>query len=280
MAGLGDLLHLRQTLILSQLLDIDVRPAQVHFLAKLVPLSGQDEELHLIEGVLKDQDVALSFRHWPRVPTPLLRDAVLGLGVGEIAWVRSELAYEDNLWVLGQRLDELVHFLTDSGRLARRMPDAEDVLKRMRRTRSKAQLWALHDACVWRLAELGPEEQNGERGKLVEAFGPPPAPGTEMIQPIKTSLKLYEEGRTMGHCVATRADDVINGECYIYRVLAPQRATLQIGIGDHHLVIDEMRLAYNAEPSAECWRAIKLWLAEANRTFRRVGTGEHHTAQP
>ena len=54
----------------------------------------------------------------------------------------------------------------------------------------------------------------------------------------------------MRHCVATRADDGLAGECYVYRVnLTGERGTLQVGIRPDGLLIDEFRLRNNAEPS-------------------------------
>lgn len=57
---------------------------------------------------------------------------------------------------------------------------------------------------------------------------PPPVPGTPHIVPITTAQALYEEGELQANCVASYLPNVVDGFCYIYRVTAPERATLSI----------------------------------------------------
>jgi hypothetical protein len=57
---------------------------------------------------------------------------------------------------------------------------------------------------------------------------PPPVPGTPHIAPITTAQALYEEGEAQSNCVASYLPNIADGFCYIYRVTAPERATLSI----------------------------------------------------
>ena len=59
-------------------------------------------------------------------------------------------------------------------------------------------------------------------------FPPPPFAGTKLIRPITTPEDLYREGEAMQHCVGTYARDVAEGQYYVYRVVAPVRATLSL----------------------------------------------------
>lgn len=53
----------------------------------------------------------------------------------------------------------------------------------------------------------------------------------------------------------------ISGDCYIYRIeLCGERGTLQVGITDNGLVIDDFFLKRNAEPSPDAWMAVRQWL--------------------
>lgn len=63
---------------------------------------------------------------------------------------------------------------------------------------------------------------------LPARFPSPPFAGTKHIRPILTPGDLYREGEAMQHCVGTYARDVAEGNYYIYRVLAPVRATLSL----------------------------------------------------
>ena len=57
----------------------------------------------------------------------------------------------------------------------------------------------------------------------------PPLPGIkDRIIPLRTQAELVAEGREQKNCVASYAARVVAGECYIYRVLQPARATLSI----------------------------------------------------
>lgn len=56
----------------------------------------------------------------------------------------------------------------------------------------------------------------------------PPLPGTKNIQPISSSLELFKEGREMNHCVASYLRQIVSSQIFVYRVVAPVRATLSI----------------------------------------------------
>jgi hypothetical protein len=95
-------------------------------------------------------------------------------------------------------------------------------------------------------------------------FPPPPLPGNEVIQPLRSEEELVEEGRLMGHCVASYAAEVRSGRSYIYRVVSPERATLEIQWRGGVPVVAQFNLARNREPSEKSWRAVQNWLAEYN----------------
>ncbi|WP_281761249.1 hypothetical protein [Pseudodesulfovibrio nedwellii] len=87
----------------------------------------------------------------------------------------------------------------------------------------------------------------------------PMAPGTPEIEAITSISGLFIEGEEMEHCVAYFADDVINGEATVYRVLSPQRGTLMLLRSSNRFVIDEFRLAGNEEPNHESWALVRRW---------------------
>lgn len=92
---------------------------------------------------------------------------------------------------------------------------------------------------------------------------PPPLLGTTEIQPLSIEAALGEEGALMHHCVGSYGARVAQGNLAIYRVLAPERATVAIGRKNGRWHIVEMRLACNKAPSAATIQAVERWLRSA-----------------
>jgi hypothetical protein len=95
------------------------------------------------------------------------------------------------------------------------------------------------------------------------SFPPPPLPGDADIVPITTNKDLQDEGAIMHNCVGSYTEKVQTGECFIYRVLRPQRATLEISdTGDMHHIC-QLKLVKNGEPAPETWEKVRYWFARA-----------------
>lgn len=93
-----------------------------------------------------------------------------------------------------------------------------------------------------------------------------PLPATANIVPVLNVQELFEEGRQMHHCVSTRASECARGESFVFRVLAPQRATVEVRISDGPCAIWdiwEMQGVCNSPVSDECWEAVEAWLDAA-----------------
>jgi len=89
----------------------------------------------------------------------------------------------------------------------------------------------------------------------------PPLPGTAGIAPIKDSAQLWHESQVQHNCVASYAEAIHKGRCYIYRVLSPERATLSIAQGpDGCWRIEQLYRACNLPVSAETEQAVLDWL--------------------
>jgi len=90
----------------------------------------------------------------------------------------------------------------------------------------------------------------------------PPLPGTADVVPLVLSSQLAEEGRVQHNCVHSYAERVRAGECYIYRVLAPERATLSIVKGeDGCWEIEQLYLSCNRPVASHTWQRVEAWLA-------------------
>ncbi len=82
-------------------------------------------------------------------------------------------------------------------------------------------------------------------------FPPPPFKGTPDIIPISDVIMLFREGQEMHHCVSRHASSIAWGEEYMYRVLAPVRATASIRRQGNNWLLDQVRGHCNAKLDAD-----------------------------
>lgn len=87
-----------------------------------------------------------------------------------------------------------------------------------------------------------------------------PLPGNESILPLDTLALLVEEGQAQRNCVASYAARVRRGECFIYRVLTPTRATLSVVKRAGRWRIDALEGPANARVPAKTRAAVQEWL--------------------
>ena len=100
-----------------------------------------------------------------------------------------------------------------------------------------------------------------EREKENQILPLPPLPGTPEIVPLIYAADLIQEGRAQHNCVGSYSGWVHAGHGFIYRVLAPERATLSIVKGaDGCWGISELKLACNKSPAPETVQAVQAWL--------------------
>jgi hypothetical protein len=260
-------LALSQRELLAAVLDATaVRPAQVRFLRKIVLMDGKQTTLAQIREVAGDEEAVMALRHWPRLPSNLLEIAS-GPLLHHIHWLRDRLASADDPWVLRRILEDKVDLLLYTNQLLGILaPDSADDLVRLSCHDWEA-VQRLHEVVNEILSDEGEEPQDPK-----VAFGTPPIPSNGNFQAITTVAELDQEGRSMRHCAASRARRVLSGSCYLYRVeICGERATLQLGIKAHKLVIEEFRLRQNGKPSAQAWAAARAWVEAAQASINPTG---------
>ena len=99
-----------------------------------------------------------------------------------------------------------------------------------------------------------------KRDEIV-VFPPPPVPGDDSIRPITNSSDLWRESDQQHNCAGSYAPLVRARQCYIYKVTAPQRATLSIVSGTGgSWVIDQLKLAHNQKVAQATRDAVNAWL--------------------
>jgi hypothetical protein len=131
----------------------------------------------------------------------------------------------------------------------------EDIEARLRGLQQIGALRTLHEELVDQLIATDLTFEAEKSAKL-----PPPAlRGNEDIVPIRTMAELDAEGRLMRHCVLVHAGHVKNRNACVYRVLRPERATLELDLTAKEPKISELRALGNAPVSQDTWRAVFAW---------------------
>jgi hypothetical protein len=130
------------------------------------------------------------------------------------------------------------------------------------RVNSLAQLRTLHDMV---LAEflLIDQRQGG-------ALPKPPIPGTAKIVPLLTGDDLREEGMAQNNCVGGYSYKIRKGKTFIYRVLEPERATLEINMNSEgDWLIGQLKCYSNSEPSAATRQSVESWIDQYALTVEK-----------
>jgi hypothetical protein len=79
--------------------------------------------------------------------------------------------------------------------------------------------------------------------------------------PLMNTAHLEEEGRMQHNCVGGHGPLIEGGDCYVYRVTSPERATLSIEkCPDGCWRIQELLLARNEPVRVETWNIVEKWI--------------------
>ncbi len=124
--------------------------------------------------------------------------------------------------------------------------------------RDLAHLDRLHEA-LWHESL-----QREQEGWLNAVLPRPPVPGSPDIQPLVDVATIQHEGVSMGHCAASYVPEVYRGAAYLYRVLSPERATLELRPEDGRWVRTQLKGRGNTEVDAATYRAVDAWLGAAH----------------
>ena len=149
--------------------------------------------------------------------------------------------------------DDLLETTAEIYRMANVL-GAEVDQQRIKRAGDNLTLTRYHDALSEKILE---QSFNDE----VQTFPQPLIPGNETIQPILDSYELALEGKSMNHCVYSYSQDIIDGKCSVYRVTAPERATLKVSVGEEGLpCLGELKLRSNKPPAKSTYQLINHWI--------------------
>jgi hypothetical protein len=103
-----------------------------------------------------------------------------------------------------------------------------------------------------------------------QPFPPPPVPGTRDIVPLTGKEQLHLEGWEQANCVATYQWRVLAGDTYVYKLLAPERATLSIvRCADGRWYRSELNVEGNRKVKQSTAMMVDAWLEESQQPSER-----------
>ena len=140
-------------------------------------------------------------------------------------------------------------------------------LHRQELLREEARLHADRERQRQRMVEMADRRMRYElrRKNIWNDFPPPPIPGTKDIIPLTSYEQLYAEGNDQVHCVASYHRRVLLGSTYVYRILAPERATLAIVRGtDDRWYRSELNGKGNSKVNSATEKMVDMWLEKVS----------------
>lgn len=161
----------------------------------------------------------------------------------------------EELSAIGDNDTSMQHFF--------RLRDVEEMSLRMKPVKS------IVISSIDRLSEV--YEQMVEEINRVESeglfqylFPPAPLQGTNAIEPVESPLELLREGEAQHNCAAQYTGRVAEGKAYLYRVLAPERATICVLKKRRKWVLSEIKAACNRPVGFETAKAVTAWFIKAS----------------
>lgn len=241
--------------------------AMVKLLNRVQLCKGDLKEYRLLCQALAQPERLQPLAAWAEIPTNLLLLATSFPQLIHSRFIRQLVLTTDlGLEAVTARIKRYVRHWRDALNVARLlgMTDARVALERCEDPQA---LKALHDRWTDRLNQRSCIAVHGKVD-----FPPPPVPGNEHIHPILTLEDLQEEGRLMRHCVASYVHKIMSGECYIYRILQPERATIEVIFHNGEASINQVSLVRNNRPNEQTRAAIHNWLhPDARSCMRLIG---------
>jgi hypothetical protein len=253
-------------------------------LQKIELEDGTLGEAELIKSAIEDPEIVEEVRHLPMIPVTLLAILVQHprlVGKGLVRLLANQPVRGHAAAVkYGFEVDGLLAGLEQLGRhLAIDQPHrALRDCRSLEAARALRRRWAVRArqrGLITRTQLEGYESRTraapvASRAHAIsfpsiprrdETLPPPPLSDSPDIIALRTLEDIAEEGFVQRHCLTSRTRSVRTGQAYIYKVLAPQRGTLEILMVDGRPAIGLFKLSCNREPGERAWRAVRKWFA-------------------
>jgi hypothetical protein len=267
-------LRKRRVAMLSAILGRRVTPAAVRVAARYTPgrwWSAHAEQI--LRRTLEDPRLVAWCAHEPRLYPRLLRDLVRYRRFADARFFRPAIRWRRDACAPPKTiLFEAKSAIADGRALGR--ADAERVVfacAKPEHVRSLRRAWR---------TERERRERAGfaamiRSGHVTGPFPAVPLAGSESIVPITSPLELVAEADEMGHCILDDLVEIWAGIVYVYRVLAPERATLEVDLtgAGGEVTILQLRGPRNVDVGEDTHVAVRQWVAARGGCQKRAAGG-------
>ncbi len=257
------LFNLKQRQILD-FLGYPASKSMVRFLKKVRLQEYQATDIELIHRILGSRVLLKMMRHFPVISRAHLKIAVKYPALLQCAFLRNRLLRND---VKEHSVDPIAELFMDTLRLAR-VAEKKNAYAAIKQKKTLTSLLEMHDSLLGNV--MYTDRAWDKTAKYMtavfeERYGPyfpyPPIPGGDGIEPVTTLAALKKEGEIMCHCVFTHAGAIYRGKRYVYRVLKPERATLEVDLTTSPPRILQISLVHNARPGEETLKRVRAWFS-------------------
>ena len=235
-------------------------------LAKVDVPSLDRDTLLGIKKILTDLSILNDLRHFQKITPVHLETVLLCPALLKYSFFKNSLAAGV---FLRRSVPDMYHIYKDTVRLAR-------ILRRrgfsqsIRAFKTSNQLKRYHD----RLAdEVNSLEFPGLVRSLEVKYGrylpEPIIPPNKDIVPITTFFELVKEARDMKNCLVSYTDKIMKRKSVIYKILKPERGTIELEVSQDLPRIAQIRLFRNGDPSFKTKEAVEQWLSVALDTLKK-----------
>lgn len=251
-------LYTRRRVSILELFCAASSRSHLKFLSKILEFGYSFKDLELLRLILNDGEFLKKVRHYRQINWPVLKVFYSQRYVMDLGCAKDCLA-ADSCRDAFRYLYKVCRDIRDI-RMMCKMLECENPERQVFAMKSPFQIRNLHDKIA---RELSKKEKETIIAHYGENFPPSPLKETKDIEYISNVDDLLEEGLVMRHCVGEFVYQALRGDVLIYRVHAPERATMAVqrsADGDYR--IEQVKLYRNGKASKEAWEIIKRWLSE------------------
>lgn len=241
-----------------QQLGLHGSKAYLRFLNRLQLGSYGAVEFNWIRNILVNPNRLRQYRHFPIITKAHLVAGMRYPVLLKYSFVRKAMLGNSLQPAIVRSIFATYWDTASMGKMLRK----SNIHKRIMVLKTLGQLDTLHDRWSEEINRQAMETE--EIQELLRQYGPifpaPPIPGTDTIIPVQTLAELVTEGKFMRHCVVTYASKLYDGRSCIYKVLLPERATIEVDAKSTPPALLQLRLACNKEAANKTYDAVFNWL--------------------
>lgn len=232
-------------------------PWLARFIAKLHPPAGYHSARETLDRLLATPHALETLRHRSLITWGLLKIAAENMHM--FCFPAGRRLFRENIALneLRKRARACSSLLVDTAKLGQQLGVA-GYGSLINACKIYAQIARLHERWSDQVLYINSLRTAGEKN---DSFPAPPLAGSQHIEPITTLYDLLVEGKVMRHCIDVHESDIRSGKSYIYRVLYPERATLEMRITPRQgWMVRRLKTSGGRVPRMETKRFVQMWL--------------------